>query len=97
MILIIIWWLQKFKKRLAVSKEESQKFHVERVNPRNLMELEVRKKYQIETSNSFAALVVLNDSKDKNRAWENIKGNNRSSAEQSLGRYELKQHKAQFY
>jgi len=33
------------------------------------------------------------DSKDINRAWENIKENIRISAKESLGLYELKQHK----
>jgi len=34
----------------------------------------------------------LNDSEDINRAWENIKENIKTSAKESLGLYELKQH-----
>jgi hypothetical protein len=37
--------------------------------------LEVRKEYQIKIRNGYAALENLNDSKDINRASENIKEN----------------------
>jgi hypothetical protein len=42
---------------------------------RKLNELEVRKQYQIEITNRFAALENFSDGKDINRAWENIKEN----------------------
>jgi hypothetical protein len=38
----------------------------------------------------------LNDSVDINRAWENIKENIKTLAKQSVGLYELKQHKPGF-
>jgi exonuclease III len=41
-------------------------------------------------------LEKLNDSKDNNRASENIKENIKTSAEDSLCLQELKQHKARF-
>jgi hypothetical protein len=44
----------------------------------------------------FAALENLNDSEDINRAWENIKEYIRTSATETLGLYELKQHKPSF-
>jgi len=47
--------------RLAVSKEEAQKFDGERFNLRKLNEPEVRKHYQIEITNRFAALEKLSD------------------------------------
>ena len=81
---------------MAVSKEESQKFDLERFKLSKLSELKVRKEYRIETSKSFAAFENLNDSEDINRAGEIIKDNKRTSAEQRLGLYELKQHKPQF-
>jgi hypothetical protein len=65
----------KVRERLTVSKEEAQKFDVEKFNLRKLNELEARKKYQIKISNRFAALENLNDSDEINRAWENIKEN----------------------
>jgi len=54
--------LAKVRERLAVSKYEAQKFDGERFNLRNLNDLEVRKQYQIEISNRFAALENLCDS-----------------------------------
>ena len=36
--------------------------------------MEVRKQYQTEISNRFAAMENLNDSEVINRAWENVKG-----------------------
>jgi len=56
------------RERLAVSKQAAQKFDGERFNLRNLNELEVRKQYQSEITNRFAALDKLSDSKDINRA-----------------------------
>ena len=48
---------------------------MERFNPQKLSELEVRKQYQIEISDKFAALEKLNDGEYINRIWENIKEN----------------------
>jgi hypothetical protein len=48
-------------------------FNGERFNLRKLNELEVRRQYQIEKTNRFAALENSSDSEDINRAWENIK------------------------
>ena len=67
--------VSKVKERLTVSKLAAQKFDVQRFNLRKLRELEVRKQYQIESKNKFAALENLSDSDDINRAWENIKEN----------------------
>jgi len=52
----------KVRERLAVSKHEAQKFDGERFNLRKINDLEVRKQYQIEISNRFAALENLCDS-----------------------------------
>jgi hypothetical protein len=38
----------------------------------------------------------LNDSKNINRAWENMKENIKTSAKESLGLYDVKQHKPWF-
>ena len=77
------------RERLAVSKQATQKFNGEIFNVRKLNELEVRKQYQIEISNRFAALVNVNDSENIKRTWENII---KPSAKESLGLHELKQH-----
>ena len=86
----------KVRERLAVSKLTAQMFDGERFNLRKLNELEVRKQYQIEFTNRFVALENLSDDEDTNRAWENIKENIKSSAKDSLGLQELKQHKPWF-
>jgi len=86
----------KVRERLAVSKQEIKKFDVERFNLRTLNELEVRKQYQIEISNRFAALDNLSDSEDINRAWENMKDNIKISTKENPSLYELKQHKPWF-
>ena len=52
----------------------------------------IRKRYQFEVSNRFAALENLSDSEDISRARENIKENIKTSAKESLGPHELKQH-----
>jgi hypothetical protein len=80
---------------LAISKLVAQKFDVERFNFRKLIELEVRKQYQIKFSNRFATLENLNDSEDINMAWENI-DENKISVTESLGVYTLKQLKTWF-
>jgi len=86
----------KFGERMPVSKEAAQTFDVGRYYLRKLSELEGCKQYQIQISKRFAALENLNDSEDINMAWENIKENIKTSAKESLGLYELKQHKPLF-
>jgi len=56
----------------------------------------MRKQCQIEITNRFAALENLSDSEDINRAWENMKESIKTSAEESPGLHELKQHKPGF-
>jgi hypothetical protein len=63
----------KVRERLAVTKQATQNFDAKRFNLKKLIELEVRKQYQIKISNRFAALENLNVSEDTNRAWENIR------------------------
>jgi hypothetical protein len=84
------------RESLAVSKQAAQQFHVERFNVRKLSELEAKKQYQIKISNRFAALENCNESEEINRVWENIKENIKTSANNSLGLYKLKQHKPWF-
>ena len=83
----------KVRERLAVSKQAAQKLDGERFNLGKLKDLKVKKQHQIEIRNRFAALGNISDDGDINRAWENIKDNTKSSAKESLGLLELKQHK----
>ena len=70
----------KVRERLAVTKQAARRFDGERFNLRKLNGLEVRKQYQIEVTNRFAALENLRDDEDINRAWENIKEYIKTSA-----------------
>jgi hypothetical protein len=81
--------------RLAVSKP-AHKCDVETFNLRKLNELEVRIQYRFGITNRFALLENLNDSMDISRAWEKVKDNVKTSANESMGLYELKQHKPWF-
>jgi len=85
------------RERLAVSKQAAQRFDGERFNLRKLNELEVRKQYQIEIKNRYAALENLSDDEDINRAWEKIKDHIKPSAKESLVLHELKQHEPWFH
>jgi hypothetical protein len=85
--------IAKVWERLTVIKQASQRFDGEKFYLRKRNELEVRKQYQIEITNRFATWENLSDDKDINRAWENIKNNIKTSAKESLGLQELKQHK----
>jgi len=84
------------RERLAVNKKAVQKFEGERFNLRELNELEVKEKYQIELTNRFEALENLDVDEDVNRAWENIKYNIKTKAKKSIGLHERKQHKPCF-
>ena len=63
---------------------------------RKLNELEVRKEYQIEITNRFAALGNLSNDEDIKRVWEYMKDNIKTPAKESLGLQVLKQHKPRF-
>jgi hypothetical protein len=73
----------KLRERLAVDKQAEQMFDRQIFTLRKLNEPEVREQYQIEITNRFAALENLNDNKDMNRTWENIKQNIQTSAKES--------------
>jgi hypothetical protein len=60
------------------------------------IDLVVRKQYQIEITNRFAALDNLNVDENVNRTWKKIKYNIKTSAKDSLVVNELKQHKLWF-
>jgi hypothetical protein len=86
----------KFRERLAVSKQETHKFHMERFNLKKLNKVVGREQYRVEISNRFAALGNLDNDVDINRAWETIRENIKISAKACVGYYELKKHKPWF-
>jgi hypothetical protein len=86
----------KLRERLAVSKQDAQKFHGKKFNLRKLNEPEVKNMYQIDITNMFAALENLKTDEDVNMSWERIKENIKASAKESLGLHKLKQYKPWF-
>jgi hypothetical protein len=81
------------RERLAVSKRAAQKIDTERFNVKKLNEGDVKEQYQVTIKNKFAALENLEDSGDINGAWDNIRENIRTSAQDSLGYCEAKHRK----
>jgi hypothetical protein len=86
----------KVRERLAVDKQISHRFHMERSNLKRLNEEEGRKQYRVEVSNRFAALEDLDAMVEINSAWEMIGEDITISAEGSLYYFELKKHKPWF-
>jgi hypothetical protein len=84
----------KVRETLPIRKHAAQKFDGGRFNLRKLNDMDIRKQYQIEITNRFAALENVRTR--TNRAWEIIKENIKTSATESLGMHEMKQHKPWF-
>ena len=76
--------IAKVRERLTVGKQAAQRLDRQRFNLSKLNDLEVRKQYQIDITNRFAALENMNEDEDINRTWENIKENIKTSAKESL-------------
>jgi hypothetical protein len=85
--------LAKVRERLAVGKQTSHWFHMERFSLKKLNLEEVKEQYHFEISNRFAALEYLGTEVDINRAWETITENIKISAKESQGYYDLKKYK----
>jgi hypothetical protein len=86
----------KVRERLAVNTQRSQRFHMERFNLKKLNEVEGKEQYHVEVSNRFAALEDLDTEVEINNAWETIRESIKISAKESLGYYELREHKPWF-
>jgi hypothetical protein len=82
----------KFRERLAVNKQRSQRFNMERFNLKKLNDVESREQFRVEVSNRFAALEDLGTEVEINSEWETIRENIKISAKESLGYYEFKKH-----
>jgi hypothetical protein len=83
----------KDRERLAISKQRSQRFHMERFNVKKLNEVEGKEQYHVEVSNRFAD---LDTEEEINSAWETRGETRKISANDSLGYYELWKHKSWF-
>jgi hypothetical protein len=76
--------MAKFRERLAVNKQRSQRFHLERFNLKKLNDVEGKEHFRVEVSNRFAALEDLDTEVEINSAWETIREYN-TSAKENLG------------
>jgi hypothetical protein len=65
----------KVKERLAVNKQRSHRFHMERFNLEKLNDVQDKEHSPVEVSNMFAALEVLDAQVEINSAWETIREN----------------------
>jgi hypothetical protein len=86
----------KVKERLAVNKQRSYRFHMERFSLKKLNQVHGKEQFCVEVSNRFAALEDLDAEVEINNAWETIRENIKISANQSVGYFELKKHKPWF-
>jgi hypothetical protein len=76
----------KIRERLAVNKQGSHKFQMERFNLKKLNEVEGKERYRVEVSNRFAAFKDLDAEVEINAIWKQYK----HFSQESLGYYELK-------
>jgi hypothetical protein len=86
----------KIRERLAVNKQRSQRFCMERFNLKKLNEVGGKEQFRVEVSNRFAALEDLDAEVEINSAWEMNRKNIKISARESLGYFELGKHKPWF-
>jgi hypothetical protein len=74
----------KVRERLAVNKQSSQRFNMEKFNLK-LNDIEGKEQFRVEVSSRFAALEDLDTEVEKiNSAWETIRENIKISAKDSL-------------
>jgi hypothetical protein len=86
----------KVRERLAVNKQRSHRFDMERFNLKKLNEVKSKEQFRVEVSNRFAAVEDLEAEVEINSAWETIRENIKISVKESLGYFELKKHKPCF-
>jgi hypothetical protein len=86
----------KDRERLAVNKQKSHRFRMQRFILKKLNEIEGKEQYRVEVSNKFAALEDLDTEVEINSVWETLRKNIKISAKKSLSYFELKNHKPLF-
>jgi hypothetical protein len=79
----------KVRERLAVNKQRSQRYDMERFNLKKLNDVEGKEQFRVEVSDRFAALEDLDTEVEINSVWEMIRENIKSSAKESLGYFEI--------
>jgi hypothetical protein len=88
--------MTKVRERFSVSKWATKNFDMEKFNHEKINEVKGKEQRQDKISKMFAALKKLDDDVDINTDWETIRENIKISSKESLGYYELKQHKPWF-
>jgi hypothetical protein len=73
----------KVRERLAVSKQRSQSFDMERFNLKKLNDVEGKEQFRVEVSNRFAALEDLDTEEEINSTWETVRENTKTSSKES--------------
>jgi hypothetical protein len=86
----------KVKERLAVNKQGSHRFHMERFNLKKINEVEGKEQFCVEVSNRFAVLELLDAEVEINTVWETIRENIKILAKDSKCYYELKKNNGCF-
>jgi len=86
----------KVREKLDITEQPKQTFDVEKFSFMYLSELEVSKQFHSKVSDRFASMENVNDREDIHGTWENIRENTKTSAKESRGPYEWKQHKPWF-
>jgi hypothetical protein len=87
----------KVRDRLAVNKQISQRFDLEKFSLKKLNEVGSKEQFRVKVSNRFSALEDLDAEVDINiGAWETNRGNIKISDKQNLRYYEFKKHKPWF-
>jgi hypothetical protein len=86
----------KDRERLAVNKQRSHRFDMERFSLKKLNDVGGKEQFRVEVSNRFAALKDFDAEVEINSAWETIREKIKTSAKESLGYFELKKHKPWF-
>jgi hypothetical protein len=64
----------KIRERIAVNKQGSHTFHMERFNLKTLIELEGKEKYRVEVSNRFRDLEDMDAEAEISTVWDMIRG-----------------------
>jgi hypothetical protein len=70
----------KVWEKLAVNKQRSHRFHMERFNLKKLNDVELKEQFRVEISNRFPALEDFDAEVEINSAWETIRENIQISA-----------------
>jgi hypothetical protein len=73
----------KVRERLALNKQRSHTFHMERFNLNKLNKVEDKEQFRVEVSNRFAALEELDAEVEINSVWEMVRENIMLSAKES--------------